>query len=241
MRSSVEKLGSLHTPKSFRACGSKIYNSVKSKNKNELYDKLLMQKQEIHSIKEQNLLLKSKIRQQQQNKSKKGNIIKELEMRIKNPKTKGYLTKSNPHLVNSLKLKKIEVRGENLKLRKELKKVQKCTKYTLMNELKGEKKAYNNELQRLYRLTESVEKANSLIPIEDAEVIKANILEQDEILENLRKEQRTLLKELNEKESEISKYKKFVEGEPNYENKEKEIRKLKEEIDSLKKVQGCPQ
>ena len=79
--------------KIFRPNLSKIVNSLKDRDKPHLYDQLLSLKQNFQSIKEDNFLLKSRLHQLQQSKAKKSQMIKELQMRIKNPGLKGALNK----------------------------------------------------------------------------------------------------------------------------------------------------
>ena len=229
----IEKQRSVNTAKSDKAHSLKKTDNYQYRNQGELYDEVLVQKQDIHGIKQQNFLLKSKLRQQQQTKCKKDNMIKELEMRIKNPTMKASLTKENPHLLSSLKIKKNEVQIENLKLRKELKKLQKSIRFTTISELEGEQKVYTNEVGRLKEMIGKAETASELIPIEDAEVIQARIREQDEILAGLKIEQKKLIEELSQKELEIRRYKGIAE-----EQKKKSEKKLIN--GDAKKLKGKP-
>lgn len=210
---------------------------VRRKNKAELYDEILAQKQDIHAIKEANFLLKSKFRQQQQRKVKKSQVIRELQLRIKNPSMKAYLTKESPYLLNSLKVKKNEVQAENAKLRKELKRLQRNKVFTQVNELEGEQNAFSKEMERLQEMVEKARNASELIPIEDAEVIKLRIKEQEEVLAELRQEQKKLLEELRQKETEIERYKKMAERQKKSPrgNINAEIKQLKDKINSIKK------
>jgi len=168
---------------------------------------------------------------------KKNQIIKELELRIKNPTMKAYLTKENPFLLHSLKAKKSEAQAENLKLRKELKRLQRNKRFTQVNELEGEQSAFSREMERLQEMVEKAKNATELIPIEDVEVNKARIKEQDEVLAALKDEQKRLLEELKQKEIKIKRYKKMAEKQKKGAkgNMNTEIKQLKEKIISIKK------
>jgi len=181
--------------------------------------------------------LKSKLRQQQDNNKKKGKVIKELKMRIKHPKMKAHFTRTNPHLINSLKAKKLETKSEKQQLLRQIKKLKKNSKYTYIRELKAEQKVYDYEVQRLENLLASTENINEQVPVEDIETIKIRIREQNEILHKLKEEQKVLLDELKKKEKEIEKYKKIAD-EPEDEDKIKEIQELKAQVNTMKNIQG---
>ena len=150
---------------------------------------------------------------------------------------KAYLTKENPFLLHSLKAKKSEAQAENLKLRKELKRLQRNKRFTQVNELEGEQSAFSREMERLQEMVEKAKNATELIPIEDVEVNKARIKEQDEVLAALKDEQKRLLEELKQKEIKIKRYKKMAEKQKKGAkgNMNTEIKQLKEKIISIKK------
>eukprot|EP00826_Nyctotherus_ovalis_P021717 TRINITY_DN17062_c0_g1_i6.p1 TRINITY_DN17062_c0_g1~~TRINITY_DN17062_c0_g1_i6.p1 ORF type:complete len:578 (+),score=184.45 TRINITY_DN17062_c0_g1_i6:506-2239(+) len=156
-------------------------------------------------------------------------------MRIRNPAMKAYLTKNNPHLLSSLKAKKLQVKAENLQLHRELKKLRKTSKYTLIKELEAERTVCDGEAQRLQEMLGEVENANELIPLEDAEAIKARIKEQNSVLDCLTEEQKVLLVELKQREAEIVKYKRIAEEDG---GKVKEIERLKAQVNIMKKAKG---
>ena len=209
MKKTKEKWGTFNTP-DVKTYTPNKQNTFLSKDKGELYDFILNQKQIVHNMKEDNLILKSKLRQQQKKKVSKNKVIKELEVRIRNPTIKGYLTKRNPHLLNSLKAKKQEALVDNGKLKKEIKKLQKCVMFTKINELKGARKMYNIERKRLSEMINKTETKDNIIPIKSINMIKARIRNQKKMLSLLSNEHKKLIKELERRELEIEKYKKIV-------------------------------
>eukprot|EP01022_Parablepharisma_sp_SALTPOND_P018233 TRINITY_DN296_c0_g1_i10.p1 TRINITY_DN296_c0_g1~~TRINITY_DN296_c0_g1_i10.p1 ORF type:complete len:687 (+),score=111.96 TRINITY_DN296_c0_g1_i10:1502-3562(+) len=223
---------------------------MKEQDKPYLYDQLLSLKQDIHTAKEENLLLKSKLNQHQQAKSKKDRTIKELQSRLRNPGLPGQLTKDKTHLLAALKGKLTEMRTENVKLRRGLKRLQKDPKLTYINELDGERKAYAEEFDRLQALIDKIENAGEFVPPEDSEVIEARLRNQDQMLKTVKTEHEKLLKELRIKENEAAKYKQMAESAEKEEKakedanekmaiqQKKEIQRLQEKIDAMKETKS---
>jgi len=202
-----------------------------------MYDQLLSLKQNVHSIKQENFLLKSKLYQLQLAKAKKNQVMRELQLRIKNPGLQGHLTKENPYLLASLKSKHIEVRRENVKLRKELREFQRDKKLTYINELEGEQRAYTEEVERLEELIESIENEAKY---NREEGVKSKTKVQEDSIIKAKEEQKAIATELEECEKEIEQHKRtFEENNKVNENRlkehDKEIEKYQKRIEEMEK------
>lgn len=198
-----------------------------------MYDKFLAQKQEIQAMREENVALRARIHQQEQTKAQKVKVIREFQMRSTGF---GKSVKSGTYFLSSLKKMHKEVRTENEKLRKELRKLQENPRFTEVNELEGEHKAYIEEMQRLQEMMKKAENSGQGIPMEDTKAMNAKMKEQNNTLEKLNKEKNRLLKEIEKDEQNIENYKKKFQDadKQNKKNDENQIEQNRKEIEKLK-------
>ena len=128
-----------------------------------------------------------------------------------------------------------EAYKENLRLKKNLKTIQGNLKFTEVNELEWEHKAYSNEIHRLKNIIKSLTDNNKLVPQEDAKALSLRIKEQSKTMDEFNKNKTKLILKIKAKESEIKNYEKELkEYNINIEDKNL-IKKYQNEINMLNK------
>eukprot|EP00826_Nyctotherus_ovalis_P016079 TRINITY_DN14633_c0_g1_i8.p1 TRINITY_DN14633_c0_g1~~TRINITY_DN14633_c0_g1_i8.p1 ORF type:complete len:576 (+),score=161.26 TRINITY_DN14633_c0_g1_i8:421-2148(+) len=182
-----------------------------------------------------NLILKTKMLNQNKTRSQKTKTLREFEYRAKSARLEGPSSKNNAYLLSSLRAMRIAMHNENSKLKKKLKLLQGNAKLTQMSELESENRAYFAEMKRLKELIEAVEKNKAKVPEEDIELVQHQMNEQEAEINAINSKKSQLIKELKTKQKEIEKYKKEIKHMEKSNVDENAIKKYKEEIDKLNK------
>ncbi len=225
-------------------------------DKEQLYDEIIHLKQTMNDVRQENLKLKTKIQQSDGELSRKDKEIKDLSDRIQNPSVGTFIkeihgkrAKTGAHLVMALKKRVQDTQKENAALREGLQTLKKNIRLTTTQELDTEVQTYADECVRLRKMLEDMVGEKQYLTAEDVATIEEKIRQQNQVIDGVKRENQSLRQKLQQQEAELSKLKSGSSAKKTASPKEKEslkqqvlakeqmreIQKLKEEIEGLKK------
>ncbi|KAM3137987.1 hypothetical protein pb186bvf_009882 [Paramecium bursaria] len=182
------------------------YDSVRESRfeKERMQQEMTYLKQQIHSIGEENLRLKTRIHQLEDYCVRNEKLIEEYDKIGGNTKPEFAKFTAEAHLVNALKKQINQLRDEIKQKDTELNKVKRTLKFTKINEVLIEKQAFEKESKRLAVLLEStvqisvysMQQANIEKEIQDKimnfvqqiQSLKSDQIESEKVIERLKKQ-----------------------------------------------------
>lgn len=161
--------------------GSSVYKTIPKNiihDKEQMYEEVLNLKNNTNAIKAENVKLKTKIKQDENELAKKDKIIKDIlaknpipELKLPSSQIQTHRSTNETHLIVALKEKVKEVKQENNALNEEIQTLKQSIKYTAMHEMETEIKMYAEECNRLRNKLEEITafQQNQIQTKEDAE------------------------------------------------------------------------
>ena len=207
--------------------------------KEQSYEDSSQMRRTVSILRNENLKLKTRVIQGEHELIQKNKEIKKLIQQINTPLYNTSKTLKKPGLVQGLKKRIIAMQKENRTLKEGLTSLKKSLKMTATQELNAEIKVYSDECTRLRSMIENNLQGKDYSPSEDTEKVGKKIKEQNGFIEKLKNENKELNKQLENAAKEIEKWKNKSQeknkSETTNSNLNKEIKKLKDQIETMKK------
>lgn len=222
--------------KSGWASSSKYLSKNAQRNKGELDDEALILKRAVNTLKAENIHLKNRVLRGERELNEKNREVRSLLNRLNGASKKSKSRKADP--LTSLKRQVFDIQSENKALREGIELLRKGLKASTRQELSIEIQEISEECARLRNVLEEVVKRKPYAVSSDA---SEEIRKQDNAIEKLKAENKNLAEKFRVAKSEAERLKSKMlnsSNDPVIAEQEKEMQKLKRQIEEQKKSSG---